>query len=134
MVIYGVALLAFSSLLGLVLGDWLGALIGVKANVGGVGFAMLFLIYFTDRLTRLGKFQPPSSSGVIFWSGMYIPVVVAMAAQQNVLGAIKGGPLAFLAGTSGVVVSFALVPLIARMGRPPTAAGAADDADKKEGT
>ena len=36
MVIYGVALLAISSLFGLVLGDWLGALIGVQANVGGV--------------------------------------------------------------------------------------------------
>lgn len=130
MVIYGVALLAFSSLLGLVLGDWLGALIGVKANVGGVGFAMLFLIYFTDRLTRAGKFKPVSSSGVVFWSGMYIPVVVAMAAQQNVLGAIKGGPLAFLAGTTGVILSFALVPVIAKMGRPPTSSAA--DADKKE--
>jgi len=36
-----------------------------------------------------------------------------------------------LAGTSGVVVSFALVPLIARMGRPPPT-GAAADAGKKE--
>jgi malonate transporter MadL subunit len=119
MVIYGVALLALSYLFGLVLGDWLGVLIGVKANVGGVGFSMLFLIYFTERLTRLGKFQPASSSGVVFWSAMYLPVVVAMAAQQNVLGAIKGGPVALLAGVSGVVCSFALVPLIARMGRPP---------------
>jgi malonate transporter MadL subunit len=49
---------------------------------------------------------------------MYIPIVVAMAAQQNVVGAIKGGPLAFLAGTLGVVLSFAMVPLIARIGRP----------------
>jgi malonate transporter MadL subunit len=119
MIIYGVALLAVSSLLGLVLGDWLGVLIGVKANVGGVGFAMLFLIFATERLQRAGKFPAPSASGVAFWSAMYLPVVVAMAAQQNVLGAIKGGPLAFLAGTTGVVASFALVPLIARLGRPP---------------
>lgn len=117
MAIYGVALLALCSLLGLVLGDWLGALIGVKANVGGVGFAMLFLIYLTDRLARAGKFEPPSAQGVAFWSAMYIPVVVAMAAQQNVLGAIKGGPLALLAGASGVIVSFALVPLLSRLGR-----------------
>jgi malonate transporter MadL subunit len=118
MVIYGVALLAISSLLGLVLGDWLGVLIGVKANVGGVGFAMIFLIYATERLQRAGKFPAPSASGVTFWSLMYIPVVVAMAAQQNVLGAIKGGPLAILAGATGVVASFALVPLIAKLGRP----------------
>lgn len=119
MVIYGVALLAVSSLLGLVLGDWLGALIGVKANVGGVGFAMLILIFATDRLARMGKFTPPSSNGVAFWSAMYIPVVVAMAAQQNVLGAIRGGPLALLAGATGVACSFALVPGLARLGRPP---------------
>ncbi len=29
---------------------------------------------------------------------MYIPIVVAMAANQNVVGAIEGGPLALLAG------------------------------------
>lgn len=128
MVIYGVALLAVSSLLGLVLGDWLGALIGVKANVGGVGFAMIFLIYCTERLQRADKFPAPSASGVTFWSLMYIPVVIAMAAQQNVLGAIKGGPLALLAGTTGVVASFALVPFIAKLGRPPPTRGDGKDA------
>jgi hypothetical protein len=50
-----------------------------------------------------------------------------MAAQQNVLGAIRGGPLAILAGTTGVIASFALVPLIARLGRLPAAG------ERKEG-
>lgn len=132
MIIYGVGLLALSCLGGLVLGDALGVLIGVKANVGGVGFAMLFLIYATDWLARRDLFKPMSANGVLFWSGMYIPVVIAMAAQQNVLGAIKGGPLAFVAGTSGVVLSFALVPVIARIGRPP-ASRTDDAAARKEG-
>ena len=44
MVIYGVALLAGCYMAGNVIGDVLGALLGVKANIGGVGFAMLFLI------------------------------------------------------------------------------------------
>jgi malonate transporter MadL subunit len=35
MVIYGVALLAFSMLLGTHLGDLIGVMIGVQANVGG---------------------------------------------------------------------------------------------------
>ena len=118
MTIYGVALLALCSLVGLVLGEALGALLGVKANVGGVGFAMVLLIFITGWLGRRGRFKPLSSGGIVFWSGMYIPIVVAMAAQQNVVGAIKGGPLAFLAGTLGVVLSFAMVPLIARIGRP----------------
>lgn len=133
MIIYGVALLALSCLGGLVLGDALGALIGVKANVGGVGFAMLFLIWSTDWLARRDRFKPMSANGVLFWSGMYIPVVIAMAAQQNVLGAIKGGPLAILAGTSGVVLSFALVPLLARIGRPPPAPRTAAATERKDG-
>lgn len=118
MTIYGVALLALCSLVGLVIGEALGFLLGVKANVGGVGFAMILLISLTDWMRRRGHFQPLSASGVIFWSGMYLPIVIAMAAQQNVLGAVKGGPLAFLAGSSGVVLSFALIPVIARIGRP----------------
>ncbi|MEN9633491.1 MAG: hypothetical protein RL077_1895 [Verrucomicrobiota bacterium] len=117
MIIYGVALLAFCALLGLVVGDTLGLLLGVKANVGGVGFSMILLLVLSDVLTKRGWFKPVSASGVIFWSGMYIPIVVAMAAQQNVVGALKGGPLAFLAGSIGVVFSFALVPVIARIGR-----------------
>lgn len=47
---------------------------------------------------------------------MYIPIVVAMAAQQNVVAALKGGPIAVLAGALAVVASFALVPVISRIG------------------
>ena len=119
MAIHGVAILAVSCLAGLWVGDALGALLGVKANVGGVGFAMILLLWLTARLEQAGRFKPPSAAGVIFWSNLYLPVVVAMAAQQNVLGAIRGGPLAILAGTTGVIASFALVPVIARLGRPP---------------
>lgn len=135
MVIYGVALLAVCSLLGLLVGEALGAVLGVKANVGGVGFAMLLLLTITDWLAKRGRFKPVSASGVTFWSLMYIPIVVAMAAQQNVVGAIKGGPLAILAGTLGVVVSFALVPMIARIGRRAPGAAVAtspERSDKKE--
>lgn len=37
MVIYGIALLGICTLLGLLLGDWLGLIFGVDANVGGIG-------------------------------------------------------------------------------------------------
>ena len=40
MVIIGTTLLAACYLLGILLGDALGAAIGINANVGGVGFAM----------------------------------------------------------------------------------------------
>jgi malonate transporter MadL subunit len=48
MMIFGVALLAICTLLGLLLGDMLGVAIGVKANVGGVGFAMILLLLATE--------------------------------------------------------------------------------------
>ena len=118
MIIYGVALLSICTLLGLLIGDVLGAAIGVKANVGGVGFAMLLLLLVSEHLKRRGRFVPQSSQGVAFWTSMYIPIVVAMAAQQNVLGAVKGGPMAILAGAMATVVCFALIPAVDRIGRP----------------
>lgn len=120
MTVYGVALLALCSLIGLVVGEALGYILGVKANVGGVGFAMILLIWSTDWLAARGRFSPPSVGGVMFWSAMYVPIVVAMAAQQNVFGALKGGPIAILAGTLAVVVTFGMVPVIARIGRAPS--------------
>lgn len=117
LVIYGVAILAVCMLIGVVLGDYLGILMGVNANVGGVGIAMLFLVLLIDHLKKKGMLNPKSEQGMAFWSAMYIPIVVAMTAQQNVVGAIEGGPLAILAGISATLVSFALVPLLSRIGK-----------------
>ena len=44
MIIYGVGLLALCTLVGVIAGDLLGVLLGVKSNVGGVGIAMILLI------------------------------------------------------------------------------------------
>ena len=121
MVIYGVSILATCMIAGLFLGDLLGQLIGVQANVGGVGLAMLLMILLSDRLRRAGKLKPLTEQGILFWSSIYIPVVVAMAAKQNVLAAVKGGPAAILAGVGAVVVSFALVPVLSRVGSTPAA-------------
>lgn len=124
MIIYGVAILSACMLAGVFVGDLLGQLIGVQANVGGVGFAMLLLILVTDRLRRRGAFCPVSQSGIAFWSAMYIPIVVAMAAQQNVVAALSGGPVAVLAGVLAVAGCFALVPAISRIGARSAAAPA----------
>lgn len=120
MVIYGVSFLAACMIAGLVLGELLGQLIGVQANVGGVGIAMLLMILLSDKLRKAGKLNPLTEQGILFWSSIYIPVVVAMAAKQDVLAALKGGPAAILAGAGAVVVSFALVPVLSRIGNPPT--------------
>ena len=116
MVIYGVGLLAACYLAGVFLGDLLGALIGVQANVGGVGIAMLFLILASDALIKRGRLKALTREGVVFWSAIYIPVIVAMAAKQNVVAALKGGPAAFTAGALAVVACLALVPVISRIG------------------
>ena len=116
MVIYGVALLAGCMIAGLFVGEVLGVLIGVQANVGGVGIAMLIMILLSDRLRKKGKLTPLTEQGVLFWSAVYIPIVVAMAAKQNVLAAVKGGPAAILAGAGAVGVCFLLVPVLSRGG------------------
>ncbi|MFJ4065695.1 malonate transporter subunit MadL [Pseudomonas sp. NPDC089996] len=117
MIIYGVAFLALCTLVGLFVGELLGKLLGVPANVGGVGIAMLLLIFIGSYLNKRGLTDAKSAQGVEFWSAIYIPIVVAMAAQQNVLGALSGGPMAILAGVVAVVASFAMVPLLDRIGK-----------------
>lgn len=116
MVIYGVALLAGCMLVGVFLGDLLGMVVGVNSNVGGVGIAMLLLVLLVDYLTKKKKLAIKSQEGIAFWSAMYIPIVIAMTAGQNVVAAVKGGPLAILAGVMATVVSFALVPFVAKIG------------------
>ena len=51
---------------------------------------------------------------------MYIPIVVAMAARQDVAGATEGGILAVVAGVAAVAVSFALVPVLSKVGNSKT--------------
>lgn len=117
-IILGVALLSGFLLIGTWIGTLLGDLLGVDANVGGVGIAMLLLILSTNLLVRKGRLKPETSSGISFWSGMYIPIVVAMAATQNVVGAVTAGPVALVAGIAAVIASFALVPVLARVKTP----------------
>lgn len=116
MVIYGVALLAACLVSGLYIGELLGQLLGVQANVGGVGIAMVLLVLASSSPRMQSLVTGSSGDGIKFWSAMYIPIVVAMAASQNVVAAVDGGLLALIVGVLAVVVSFALVPLISRIG------------------
>ena len=115
MVVYGVALLAFCMLTGIFLGDLLGQLIGVDANVGGIGIAMLLLIFMANIKNSFFEFNLLTKSGVNFWSAMYIPIVVAMAAKQNVLAAISGGWMALVAGVLTVIISFMMIPVLYKL-------------------
>jgi malonate transporter MadL subunit len=117
MIIYGTALLALCHLLGIFLGDLLGALLGAKTNVGGVGIAMILLICARLWMHKRGLMPELTEMGVTFWGAMYIPVVVAMAAQQNVVAALRGGPVALLAALGSVIVCACCVALINRTER-----------------
>ena len=117
MAIYGTALLSLCLIAGLIAGKLIGLAIGIDANVGGVGIAMLLLILISGRLQISGFMAKPTQSGVLFWSSIYIPIVVAMAASQNVRAALSGGTAAIIAGVVVVIASFAMVPLISRIGQ-----------------
>lgn len=115
MIIYGVALLAFCFLTGNYIGDILGALLGVKANVGGVGFAMLLLIILTNKGIDAGWLDK-KEAGIAFWSAMYIPIVVAMSSIQDVVAALSGGTIAVLGGVLGVALGFVFIPILRKFG------------------
>ena len=115
MLIYGLGLLAFSYLAGQLFGDFLGELIGVQANVGGVGFAMLLLVLLHNLVQKKGYLKANFDEGITFWSNMYIPVIVAMSASQNALLAFQNGLLPVIAGTGIVAIALFLVPIITKL-------------------
>lgn len=119
MIIYGTALLAACHLLGICLGDLLGQALGVKTNVGGVGIAMLLLIVIRLYMAKKDILPKLTELGVEYWGAMYIPVVVAMAAQQDVVSALRGGPVALISALGAVAVCACVIAAINRTERTP---------------
>jgi len=66
-------------------------------------------------LHRRGLLCATSEGGVQYWGALYIPVVVAMAMQQNVVAALRSGPVAVLAAAGSVVVCALCVSFINRL-------------------
>ena len=118
MIIYGTALLAVCHLLGIFIGDLLGQALGVKTNVGGVGIAMLLLIFARLYMQKKDMLPKLTELGVEYWGAMYIPVVVAMAAQQDMVSALRGGPVALLSAIAAVGTCAVAIAVINRMERP----------------
>ena len=81
-----------------------------------VGIAMLLLIFLSNLSHSKFTLGDPTERGIGFWSAMYIPIVVAMAAKQNVIAAISSGWMAIVAGLAAVVVSFAMIPVLSKIG------------------
>ncbi len=130
--IAGVALLAICTLIGQLLGEGLGVLLGVKANVGGVGIAMILLIGARMWLKTRGRYNEGVSRGIGFWGALYIPIVVAMAAQQDVVAAVEGGPIVLIAGVGALLLCFSAVALISRMSGTPETMDEIEAREKRE--
>ena len=115
MLVYGVAILAACFMIGQLIGQLLGRILGIDANVGGVGFAMLLLIFVQQWMHKRSWFNAEMDSGINFWNKMYIPVIVAMSSVQNVKAAFSSGFVAILAGVIPTVICFLLVPAMSRV-------------------
>lgn len=127
MTIYGVAIVSGCMIAGIFVGDILGSLMGIGANVGGVGFAMLFLVLITGTGLFKIELSETTSSGLKYWQTMFIPVVTAMAASQNVVQAATGGMVAILAGFMSVILCFLFLPLLNKVLQPSQTEGELGD-------
>jgi len=114
MIIYGVALLAICTLAGVIMGDMLGVLLGVKSNVGGVGIAMILLICARLWMQKRGGMTKDCEMGVGWGGSRYAPVVVVWAGEQNVVTALHGCAVAVRAAIGSVVVCGCTIALISR--------------------
>ena len=116
MEIFGLGLVGVCMFVGTFIGDFLGKSMGIKGNIGGVGFAMLLLVFISGWLEDHGKpLTEGTKSGIKLLSGLYIPIVVAMSAIQDVVSAFNGGLLSFLAGGVATIGSLLLLPLIMKV-------------------
>lgn len=115
MIIYGTAILAICHLLGDYLGNTLGMLLGVKANVGGVAISMILLILSKELLARKGYLPQVTQFGVLYWSGMYIPIVVAMSAGQNVVAVLSGGMLGLIVSIASLIGTVLVIRYLNRI-------------------
>lgn len=117
MEIYGLGIVALCMFVGSFIGRALAAIMGISGNVGGVGFSMIMLVCICNYMQKRNiEFSKKTSNGILFLSAIYIPVVVAMSATQNVVAAVDGGVIAISAGVLATVISLFLVPVISKIG------------------
>lgn len=118
MEIYGLGIVAGCMFVGSFIRRLLGSIMGVNGDVGGVGFAMLIFILVTQYLDSKGKpLSEGTQRGIYLLSALYIPVVVAMSANQNVVVALESGFVPFVAGIVATFVGLLLVPVISLLSK-----------------
>lgn len=101
--------LALCMLLGKYIGTCFGTLVGINADVGGVGFAILLLLFVNNSKWFSFTKKQDFIQGMQFWKKMYMPVVVAMAASQNVYRMLTSGMVAIVGGIASVAFPFLLL-------------------------
>lgn len=117
MEIYGLGIVGVCMFVGSFIGRQLATLMGISGDVGGVAFAMILLVWFVSYREKKGKpIAEKTSNGIKFLSALYIPVVVAMSANQNVVSAVSGGLVPILSGVLAVACSLLLIPVISKIG------------------
>lgn len=114
--IYSLVTIALCMLLGKYIGTLLGTLVGIGADVGGVGFAILLMLLVTNCKKFTFTQRQDFIQGMNFWKKMYIPVVVAMAASQNMYRMLTSGMVAIVGGAAAVAFPFFLLYLIHKFG------------------
>ncbi len=118
MEIYGLGLIGLCMFLGSFVGNLLGGFMGLNKDMGGVGFGMIFLIIITNQLNSRGyAISERVSKGITLTSALYIPIVVAMSATQDVVKAFSSGIVAIIIGLVVTLVCLGLVPIISKIGK-----------------
>ena len=110
--IYSLVTLALCMLLGKYIGNCFGTLVGINADVGGVGFAILLLLFVNNCKWFPFTKKQDFTQGMNFWKKMYMPVVVAMAASQNVHRMLNSGMVAIVGGAAAVAFPFLLLYIL----------------------
>lgn len=113
--IYSLVSLSLCMLLGKYVGTAFGTLVGIDADVGGVGFAILFLLFLTNSKYFPFTKRQDFIQGMNFWKKMYIPVVVAMAASQNVYRMLTSGMVAIVGGAAAVAFPFLILFILHKL-------------------
>lgn len=113
MEIYGLGLVGICMFIGSFIGRLIGHAVGINGDVGGVGFAIIILILYTNYLDKKGKpLTEKTSKGISLLNALFIPIVVAMSMIQNVVVAINGGLVPLLAGVLATLGGILLVPVM----------------------
>lgn len=115
--IYGVAVLSACMIVGTVIGTAFGDLIGAGTEIGSVGFAMLLLLFVTNCKKFTFTQKPAFIQGVTFWKSMFIPVVIAMTATQDVFHMLSSSIVAIVAGIAAVCFSYLMLFVLHKMGQ-----------------